>query len=85
LKKMILEHLKIILLHRYIMYILILSVATIVFLIAAWKRCIVLYERDLKRLRTELRESLDFETNELKQQYVKTIDEIFADYYQKIY
>eukprot|EP01052_Picozoa_sp_SAG31_P031859 SAG31_NODE_3425_length_4290_cov_171.943927_6_plen_69_part_00 len=65
------------------MYILLFSVATVVCLVAAWKRSVTSHLRDMHELRSELRESLDFETNELKQQYVKTIDEIFADYYEK--
>lgn len=49
----------------------------------AWKRNIYLHKIELENIREELCNSLDFETNELKQNYVKTIDDIFADFENK--
>ena len=64
------------------MYIFLAIVGGISCFAAAWKRLLTLHERDLKRLRAQLSSSLDYEANELKQQYVKAIDDIFAEYYQ---
>lgn len=65
------------------MYTLITIGIIIVGMCFAWKRNIHLHKIELLNIREELCESLDFETNELKQNYVKTIDDIFADFQKK--
>ena len=65
------------------MYTLVTIGIIIVGMCFAWKRNILLHKIELSNIREELCNSLDFETNELKQKYVKTIDDIFADFNNK--
>ena len=56
----------------------------IVCFIAAWKRALYVHERDLKQLREELVESLDYSENEIKQAHVATIDRVFDEYNKNV-
>jgi len=46
----------------------------------AWKRAIKLYRSDLLELRGQIQDSLDYDTNELKQSRVAAIDLVFEEY-----
>ena len=52
--------------------------------IAAWKRALYVHERDLKQLREELVESLDYSENEIKQAHVAAIDRVFDEYNKNV-
>ena len=56
----------------------------IVCFVAAWKRALYVYERDLKQLREELVESLDYSENEIKQAHVATIDRVFNEHNKNV-
>ena len=56
----------------------------IVCFVAVWKRALYVYERDLKQLREELVESLDYSENEIKQAHVATIDRVFNEYNKNV-
>ena len=62
------------------LYCLFGSVFIVTTFVHAWKRALKLYRSDLLDLRAQIQDSLDYETNELKQSRVAAIDLVFEEY-----